>query len=187
MKPSETKDLYARLGINSSASEEEIKNAYKQMALRYHPDRNPNNRKEATREFIAVSEAFEVLSDPVKRARYDSRRKFETEISVENFGGIFEYFNEMFKKKFEEGTDILPNGTIVKREKIMTPYGIAVGISVVKKESFVYSDEGKVKIENNSQVPEENTVKESKKSGLEKLIEKSFLSPKPTIALNICR
>jgi molecular chaperone DnaJ len=64
------RDLYEILGIRRDASSEEIKKAYRQMALKYHPDRNPGDA-EAERRFKESAEAYEVLSDPNKRQRYD--------------------------------------------------------------------------------------------------------------------
>lgn len=64
------KDYYDVLEIAREAEEEEIKKAYKKLALKYHPDRN-NNSQESTERFKEISEAYEVLSDPKKRRTYD--------------------------------------------------------------------------------------------------------------------
>jgi len=66
----EYKDYYKTLGVERSASPEEIKKAFRKLALKYHPDRNKGN-KEAEEKFKDINEANEVLSDPQKRARYD--------------------------------------------------------------------------------------------------------------------
>lgn len=63
-------DFYKVLGVEKTATEQEIKKAYRKLALKYHPDRNPND-KEAEAKFRQVSEAYEVLSNPEKRAKYD--------------------------------------------------------------------------------------------------------------------
>lgn len=64
------KDYYKTLGINRSASEDEIKKAFRKLAKQFHPDANPNNPQAEAR-FKEVNEAYEVLGDPQKRAQYD--------------------------------------------------------------------------------------------------------------------
>ena len=64
------RDYYEVLGVGRSAGEEEIKKAYRQLALKYHPDRNPGNA-DAEASFKEATEAYEVLKDPAKRQRYD--------------------------------------------------------------------------------------------------------------------
>ncbi len=66
------KDYYDILGVPRHATQEEIKKAYRRLALKYHPDRNPGDEKAAER-FKEISEAYEVLSDPQKRAIYDAQ------------------------------------------------------------------------------------------------------------------
>ena len=64
------RDYYEVLGLNKGASESEIKSAFRKMAMKYHPDRNPGD-KEAEEKFKEVNEAYSILSDPEKKSKYD--------------------------------------------------------------------------------------------------------------------
>jgi len=64
------RDYYEVLGVDKNASEDEIKKAYRKIAIKYHPDRNPDN-KEAEEKFKEAAEAYDVLHDPQKRQQYD--------------------------------------------------------------------------------------------------------------------
>ena len=65
------RDYYEILGLSKNASEDEIKRAYRRLALKYHPDKNPENHQEAEERFKEICEAYEVLSDSQKRRTYD--------------------------------------------------------------------------------------------------------------------
>ncbi|XP_058110220.1 uncharacterized protein LOC131253288 [Magnolia sinica] len=64
-------DYYKTLGVDRNAKEDDLKKAYRKLAMKWHPDKNPNNKKEAEAKFKQISEAYDVLSDPQKRAIYD--------------------------------------------------------------------------------------------------------------------
>ena len=64
-------DYYSLLGVSRNASEQELKKAYKKLAMKYHPDRNQGDKDVAEKKFKEVSEAYEVLSDQNKRQAYD--------------------------------------------------------------------------------------------------------------------
>lgn len=95
------RDYYEVLGVTKNASDDEIKKAYKKMAIKYHPDRNPGD-KEAEEKFKEAAEAYDVLRDPQKRARYDQFGP-EGVNGAGGFGGqsmnmddIFSMFGDIF-------------------------------------------------------------------------------------------
>ena len=64
-------DPYQILGVETSTQINEIKKAYRKLAMKWHPDKNPDNAEEAARKFQEIGEAYDVLSDVEKRATYD--------------------------------------------------------------------------------------------------------------------
>lgn len=99
------RDYYEVLGVPRTASEEEIKSAYRRLAIKYHPDKNPGN-KEAEEKFKEATEAYEVLSNPEKRQTYD---QFGFEGINQMGGGFsgtdfreFHDFEDIFGSNFED-------------------------------------------------------------------------------------
>lgn len=109
-KPSKIENYYERLGISRIASHDEIRGAYRQFAMKYHPDRNPKN-KDAETQFKAISEAYSTLNDSLKRAQYDaafetikqepSRRSVESATMNDVFKAFYGILREGFKECFD--------------------------------------------------------------------------------------
>ncbi len=93
------RDYYEVLGVSRHASAEEVKRAYRKLALQYHPDRNPNDPQAESR-FKEINEAYEILSDDAKRQRYDTFGHAGTQgmpgFDVGGFGGINDIFDMFF-------------------------------------------------------------------------------------------
>ncbi len=121
----EEKDYYKILGVERTASADEIKRAYKKVAIKYHPDRNPGD-KEAEEKFKQAAEAYDVLRDPEKRKRYD---QFGAEgvNGAGGFGGgfnaesmdindIFRHFSDIFGGGFSGGFGGFGGGSAEPRQ-----------------------------------------------------------------------
>ena len=107
------KDYYAILGVGRGATEEDIKQAYRKLALRYHPDRNPGDPN-AEERFKEISEAHGVLMDPDKRRNYGFQQA--------SFGGGYRYRqDDVFRDMFRN-----PNAHVLFRElsKEFERYGV---------------------------------------------------------------
>lgn len=95
------KDYYELLGVPRNASADDIKKAFRKLALKYHPDKNPDNKQEAEKKFKEIAEAYEVLSDAEKKAKYD---RFGHEglsgssgRAYSSYEDIFENFSDLFE------------------------------------------------------------------------------------------
>ena len=105
------RDYYETLGISPNASSEEIKKAYRRLAVKYHPDKNRDNSKEAEEKFKEVSEAYKILSDGEKRKIYDQYGHAGLQADVGAGGGgftgsdfdPFTIFNEVFGQRSSSG------------------------------------------------------------------------------------
>ncbi|MQY60165.1 MAG: molecular chaperone DnaJ [Clostridia bacterium] len=105
------RDYYEILGISPNASSEDIKKAYRRLAVKYHPDKNRENSKEAEEKFKEVSEAYKILSDGEKRKIYDQYGHAGLQADVGAGGGgftgsnfdPFTIFNEVFGQRSSSG------------------------------------------------------------------------------------
>ena len=102
----EKRDYYEVLGVSRNATEDEIKKAYRKLALKYHPDRNPGD-KEAEEKFKEAAEAYEVLRDPEKRRLYDQFGHAGLQgtgfSGFQGFEDIFSSFSDIFEDFFSFG------------------------------------------------------------------------------------
>lgn len=132
-------DYYVVLGVSKEAAADEIKKAYRKLAMKYHPDRNPDN-KEAEEKFKEAAEAYSVLSDSAKKQRYDQfghagvDGASGTGQSYSDMDDIFEHFGDIFGSMFNQG-----GGSRKKRSGPAPQRGhdLAQEITLTLKESYL--------------------------------------------------
>ena len=114
IKSEEQDDYYAILGVKKDATEAEIRKAYRKLALKWHPDKNPDNKKEAEEKFKKINEAYSVLSDKNKRNQYDHGGihfdfgGFNADDIFKDFFGGKDPFSDFFK--FDDDDDFFGGG-----------------------------------------------------------------------------
>src|ERR1043165_8629078 len=101
-------DYYATLGVAREAGGEDLKKAYRKLAMQFHPDRNPGD-KQAEAKFKEISEAYDILKDDQKRAAYDRYGHAAFEQGGGGFGGGFDFsagggLGDIFEQMFGEFT-----------------------------------------------------------------------------------
>jgi len=145
-------DYYEVLGISKSASDSEIKKAYRKQALKYHPDKNPGD-KEAEEKFKLAAEAYEVLSNADKRARYDQygHQAFD---GSGGFGGgnmnmddIFSQFGDIFGSAFGGGFGGFGGG-----QRVVKGSNLRIRVSLTLEE-IANGVEKKIKVKRKVQAP----------------------------------
>ena len=132
---SEKRDYYEVLGVERDASPDQIKRAYRKGALKYHPDNIQGDKAEGERKFKELAEAYEVLSDPVKRQRYDRygheglRGAGMHDFSSMGFGDIFSMFEDIFSGMgFSAGRTRTDRGLDLETEVELTLEQVATGV-----------------------------------------------------------
>ncbi len=143
-------DFYKLLNVDKNASEAEIKSSYRKMAMKFHPDRNKDNPEEAEAKFKQIKEAYEILSDPKKRAAYDQFGHAGVDPSMgggrggfgaESFSDVFgDVFGDIFggggrqRSSVQRGSDLRYNLELTLEEavagteaKVRVPVLVACG------------------------------------------------------------
>src|SRR5688572_32460555 len=95
------RDFYEVLGVNRDASDEDIKKSYRKLAMKWHPDRNPENPK-AEEHFKEAKLAYEILSDSKRRTAYDQFGHAGVDASIAGAGAGFSGFGDVFSDIFGE-------------------------------------------------------------------------------------
>ncbi|MDR1553307.1 MAG: molecular chaperone DnaJ [Prevotellaceae bacterium] len=144
------RDYYEVLGVQKNSTDEEIKKAYRQKAIQYHPDKNPGN-KEAEEKFKEAAEAYDVLSDAKKRSRYDQFGHSGIEYGADgdfnmNMEDILSRLNDLFSGGFGNGfSSIFGGGNGYAQQYLNRGSDIRIRIKLTLEE-IVKGVEKKIKI-----------------------------------------
>jgi molecular chaperone DnaJ len=150
-------DYYEILGVNKGATAAEIKKAYRKMALKYHPDKNPDD-KSAEENFKKAAEAYEILSDADKKARYDQFGHQAFEGGAGGFGGggmnmddIFSQFGDIFGGAFGGGGGGF-SGFGGQRQRVVKGSNLRIRVKLTLEE-IANGVEKKIKVKRKIQAP----------------------------------
>lgn len=136
-------NYYEILGVNKDASQDEIKKAYRKLAIKYHPDKNPNN-KQAEQKFKQITQAYQTLSDSEKRQQYDNPRSPFDMFNSQIFPG-FRPFGDMFGNHHNTN----------KKDMPIAGQNILMGLTITLQQSY-YGCEKEITIKKYSSCPECN-------------------------------
>lgn len=132
------RDYYDILGVSRNASTEEIKKAYRKLAIKYHPDKNPSNKKQAEEKFKEAAEAYEILGNQDKRQRYDqfghtgiNAGQSESSASGMSMEDIFANFGDIFDGAFSG-----LGGNSRSRQRIFKGSDLRIRVKLTLEEIF---------------------------------------------------
>ena len=127
------RDYYEVLGISKEASADDIKKAYRKLAVKYHPDKNPGN-KEAEEKFKEAAEAYSVLSDPDKKAKYDRFGHAGVDGAGPDFSGGFGNLNDILNDLFGGGFGGFGGGAGARQQRVSRGRDIRVRVKLTLEE-----------------------------------------------------